>query len=806
MIQKVAHGLTRKPKLIALIAVLLLIPAGMGFIATRINYDILSYLPQDAESSQGEKLLEEPFQMAATSMLIVEGMPAGYSSQLIQDIQEISGVSNAIWVSSLVGIQIPTDFIPADLREMFYAGDATMMVIQYDHPGASDETMEAIDQVRSVCNDKCFLAGFSVVIKDTRDLMDSELPLFVGLAVILALVAMSVTLESTVLPFIFLASIGLAIIYNFGSNIFLGEISYLTKAIAAVLQLGVTMDYSIFLYRRYEEERENHEDKRDAMASAIVAAFSSLSGSSLTTIAGFLALCFMRLTLGRDIGIVMAKGVVLGIATVILVLPSLVLLFDKQIDKHKHRTLIPSFDKINVRILKHRWRYVVLALLLFVPAIYAQNHAGIYYKLDESLPQDLPSIVANEKMKDDFDMATSHFVVLRDDVSATDMSDMETALKNLPGITSVLSYHSMLGAGIPEFFVPEDVRTMLKQDGWQMMMVNSKYATASTEVAQQLEQMRSIIKQYDPQALVTGEAAMTNDLIETSAVDFNVTNYISVAAIFLIVAIVFQSISVPVVLVSSIELAIFINQGVPYFTGIEIPFIAPTIIGCVQLGATVDYAILMTTRFQEELRAGKSRDEAIHIAATSSDPSIITSSLVLFCATLGVSFVSSIDLIGTICVMLARGALISAAMSIFIMPSILSVCEPVFNKTSRYWRVTPPVKPSRIAKALSSAAEKFPTGKKNDSISLPPADDETFSAAQETTSDEKVPLLDSQTEMTSQKTEEPASGKKAFKKEKHADRPKKALFRRKDKKPAAPEEAPSPDAEEAPEKEPAQTH
>lgn len=806
MIQKVAHGLTRKPKLIALIAVLLLIPAGMGFIATRINYDILSYLPQDAESSQGEKLLEEPFQMAATSMLIVEGMPAGYSSQLIQDIQEIPGVSNAIWVSSLVGIQIPTDFIPADLREMFYAGDATMMVIQYDHPGASDETMEAIDQVRSVCNDKCFLAGFSVVIKDTRDLMDSELPLFVGLAVILALVAMSVTLESTVLPFIFLASIGLAIIYNFGSNIFLGEISYLTKAIAAVLQLGVTMDYSIFLYRRYEEERENHEDKRDAMASAIVAAFSSLSGSSLTTIAGFLALCFMRLTLGRDIGIVMAKGVVLGIATVILVLPSLVLLFDKQIDKHKHRTLIPSFDKINVRILKHRWRYVVLALLLFVPAIYAQNHAGIYYKLDESLPQDLPSIVANEKMKDDFDMATSHFVVLRDDVSATDMSDMETALKNLPGITSVLSYHSMLGAGIPEFFVPEDVRTMLKQDGWQMMMVNSKYATASTEVAQQLEQMRSIIKQYDPQALVTGEAAMTNDLIETSAVDFNVTNYISVAAIFLIVAIVFQSISVPVVLVSSIELAIFINQGVPYFTGTEIPFIAPTIIGCVQLGATVDYAILMTTRFQEELRAGKSRDEAIHIAATSSDPSIITSSLVLFCATLGVSFVSSIDLIGTICVMLARGALISAAMSIFIMPSILSVCEPVFNKTSRYWRVTPPVKPSRIAKALSSAAEKLPTGKKNDSISLPPADDETFSAAQGTTSDEKVPLLDSQAEMISQKTEEPASGKKAFKKEKHADRPKKALFHRKGKKPAAPEEAPSPDAEEAPEKEPAQTH
>ncbi len=714
MIEKIAHGLTRRPKLVAFIAVLLLIPSAIGFAATRVNYDILSYLPQSSESSQGEKLLEDPFKMAATSMLIVEDMPAGYSNRLIQEIQDIPGVSNAIWVSSMVGIQIPTEFIPANLRDMFFSGDATMMMIQYDHPGASDETMEAIDQVRSVCNNKCFLAGFSVVIKDTRDLMDSELPLFVGLAVVLALAAMSVTLESTVLPFIFLASIGLAVIYNFGSNIFLGQISYLTKAIAAVLQLGVTMDYSIFLYHRYEEERSNYEDKRDAMAKAIVSAFTSLSGSSLTTIAGFLALCFMRLTLGRDIGIVMAKGVLLGIATVILVLPSLVLLFDKQIDQHKHRTLIPSFDKINVHILKHRWVFVGLTLLMFLPAVYAQNHAGIYYKLDESLPQDLPSIVANEKLKSDFDMGTSHFVLLRDDVSVTDMNQLENQLENLPGITSVLSYHSLLGAGIPEFFVPDEVRTMLKQDGWQMMMVNSKYATASQEVSDQLDGMRGILKQYDSGALITGEAAMTNDLIETSAVDFNITNYISMAAIFLIVLFVFQSLTVPVVLVGTIELAIFINQGVPYFTGTDIPFIAPTIIGCVQLGATVDYAILMTTRFQEELRAGKSRDEAIHIAATSSDPAIITSSLVLFCATLGVSFVSSIDLIGAICVMLARGALISAMVSIFIMPSILSVCEPVFNKTSRYWRTVPPVKPSRVAKALQSAAKKLPIGKKAD--------------------------------------------------------------------------------------------
>lgn len=718
MLNKIAHALTRKPKLIATIALLLLIPSMLGFVATRINYDILSYLPQDSESSQGEKLLEEPFQMAATNMLIVEGMPAGYSNNLIQAIKEIPGVSDAIWISNKVGIQIPTSFIPVELRDMFYADDSTMMIIQYDHPGASDETMQAIDQVRSVCNDKCFLAGFSVVIKDTRALMDSELPLFVGLAILLALVAMAVTLESSVLPFVFLGSIGLAVIYNFGSNIFMGQISYITKAIAAVLQLGVTMDYSIFLYRRYEEERHNYEDKRDAMANAITAAFTSLSGSSLTTIAGFLALCFMRLTLGRDIGIVMAKGVVLGILTVILVLPSLVLLFDKQIDAHKHRTLIPSFQKINDRILKHRYLFVGLFLVLFLPAIYAESHAGIYYKLDESLPDTLPSIVANEKLKDDYDMATSHFVVLRDDISATDMNTLENSIKDLPGITSVLSYHSMLGAGIPDFFVPDEVRNMLKQDGYQMVMVNSSYPTASQDVADQLKQLNTLIKKYDSNALVTGEAAMTNDLIETSAVDFEITNYISIAAIFLIVAIVFQSISIPIVLVSTIELAIFINQGIPYFTGTEVPFIAPTVIGCVQLGATVDYAILMTTRFQEELRNGKSKEDAIHIAATSSDPSIITSSLVLFCATLGVSFVSSIDLIGTICVMLARGALISSAVSIFVMPSILCVCEPLFHKTSRYWRTMPPVKPSRVAKALQSAAGKLPIGKGDETSAL----------------------------------------------------------------------------------------
>ena len=686
MQKKIARFLTRRPRAVALAAVLLLIPSLMGYAATRVNYDILSYLPEDLESVQGERLLEEPFHMAATSMLIVEGMPAAYSNDLLRGIRELPGVSNAVWLSSAVGIQIPTDFIPAGVRDMFYAGDSTMMIIQYDRPGAAEETMQAIQDVRDLCNQKCFLAGFSVVIKDTRDLVDRELPVYIGLAVLLSCAAMFLTMESAVLPPVFLASIGMAILYNFGTNIFFGEISYITQAIAAVLQLGVTMDYSIFLYHRYREERPRFQDPRDAMAEAIAAAFASLSGSSLTTIAGFLALCFMRLTLGRDIGLVMAKGVVLGVATVILVLPALLLIFDGKIETYRHPVLLPSLSRLNRFLVRRRRVFLALFLLLFLPALYAQSHTGVYYKLDEALPQDMASIIANNKLRDDYDMAVSHFILLRDGLSAADMGGLETALENVEGVTSVLSYHSILGTGIPDFFIPADLRDMLKQDGWQMMMVNSQYATASDAAAVQLEQIADLVKACDPQALITGEAALTGDLIDVSAVDFAVTNYISLAAILLIIAAVFRSVSVPVVLVAAIELAIFLNQGVPYFTGTVIPFVSPTIIGCVQLGATVDYAILMATRFQEELQAGKGREEAVCAAAAASDASIITSSLVLFCSTLGVGMVSEVEIISSICLMLARGSLISAAVSIFLMPPVLCVCEPLFQKTSFRWR------------------------------------------------------------------------------------------------------------------------
>lgn len=685
LIEKIARAITRKPKLVVLIALLLLIPSVLGYMETRVNYDILTYLPEELASSQGMDLLQEPFHMAATSMLIVEDMPSGYTNQLINEIKEVPGVSNALWLSNVVGVQIPVDMIPAEYRDMFFSGEGTMMIIQYEKAGASEETMNAIQQIRSICSEKCFLAGFSVVIKDTKDLVNKELPVFVALAVALSLLAMMATMEATLLPLLLLINIGIAIVYNFGSNIVLGEISYITQAIAAVLQLGVTMDYSIFLYHRYKEERSNCEDHRDAMAKAVEASFRSLFGSSITTVAGFLSLCAMRLTLGKDIGIVMAKGVVLGVVTVVLILPAILLLADKPLDRYHHKTLIPSFDKANRWTIRHRVLIVILAVLLVIPSLYAEHHADIYYKLDESLPQDMASSIANRKLKDEFDMSASHFVLIRDDLSAADMALMEQQLKDVPGVSSFISYHDLLGTGLPDFFIPQDVRNMLKQEGYQLMMINSKYETASDEVAQQLELMNQVVHRFDDDAIITGEAALTADLIEVTNVDFTVTNYISIAAIFLIVAIVFKSISVPAVLVAAIELAIIANEGMAYFTGARVAFVTPTVISAVQLGATVDYAILMTTRFQEELRLGKDRKEAALIAANFSDSSIITSALVMFCATMGVSMVTSISLISDICTMLARGAVISAIVSMFILPAVLCVFEPLFRKTSWNW-------------------------------------------------------------------------------------------------------------------------
>ena len=687
MLEKIAHSLTRNPKRVMAAAMALLMVCLAGAAATRINYDILTYLPPDLDSSQGEKLLEEPFHMAATTMLIVEEMPPEYTNQLCKDIQEVPGVSSALWISSAAGIQIPKDFLPTELRDMFFSGDATMLIVQYENPGASEETMAAIDEVRHLCNQKCFLAGFSVVIKDTKDLVDQELPLYVGLAVLLSLLVMAATMESWLLPVAFLLSIGMAILYNFGTNIFLGQISYITQAIAAVLQLGVTMDYSIFLYHRYEEERHNYDDNRDAMAVAIQAAFTSLSSSSLTTVAGFVALCFMRLLLGRDIGIVMAKGVVIGVATVVLVLPSILLLLDGPIRRHTHRVFMPDLSKANRFVIRHNKAFVVLFLIAFVPALYGQNHAGIYYKLDEALPQDMPSIVATNKLKEEFNMASSHFVVMGDDLPHDQVMKMLDEIEQVEGIESVVAFDKLVSNAIPDFFIPQDILDICKRDGMQIMMINSAYETASDAVGRQVEELDGILKSYDPEAKMTGEAVLTKDLIDIADVDFQVTNYISIAAIFIIILLTFRSLSVPLLLVAAIELAICINQGVPYFTGTVIPFVAPTVIGCVQLGATVDYAILMTTRFREELQKGLDRQEAILAAANAADSSIITSALVLFCATLGVGLISKIEIISSICIMLARGSFISALCILFLLPALLVTFEPLISKTSLRWRV-----------------------------------------------------------------------------------------------------------------------
>jgi len=688
---KIACALTRKPKLVVTIAVLLLIPSLLGAAATRIDYDILTYLPSELDSTRGEALLEEPFKSAATTMLIVENMPPSYTNQLKKEIEKVPGVSNVIWLSNLVGIQVPTSMFTEELREKFYSSGSTIMIIQYDMPGASERTMEAIDQIRKLVNKKCFLSGFSVLIKDTKDLVDSELPVYVALAVILSYIAMSLTMDSWLLPVALLLSTGLAIFYNMGTNIFLGQISYITNAIAAVLQLGVTMDYSIFIYSRYKEEQPNYKDNRDAMAKAVSSSFLALMSSSLTTIAGFVALCFMRLRLGLDIGIVMAKGVAIGILTSICVLPSILLQFDKYIDKTHHKTLLPDLSGLAQFTVKHRKSFIILFLLLIIPAYYAQKNAPIYYNLERSLPQDMPSIVATNKLKSDYNMSTVHFVVLKDDLSVAKVKQMTDEIENVNGIESVVAYNKLINA-VPDFFVPHKIRDIFKKGGYQLIMITSAFDTATDEVAEQIDKIEKIVKTYDPDAAITGEAVLSKDLINVADEDFRITGYISVILFLLVVAILFKSASIPVIIGISIELAIFINEGIPYFTANPIPFIAPIVISCVQLGATCDYADLMISRYREEIQKGYNRVEAMQIAAVASYGSIITSSLVLFCATLGVAIISKIEIISMMCLMLARGALISAVIVIFILPSILVVCEPFIAKTTRWWRKSKPTK------------------------------------------------------------------------------------------------------------------
>lgn len=687
MIQKIAKWEACHPKLVITFAVLLLIPAVIGFLCTGVNYDILSYLPADLESVQGNGVLDKTFHNAGMSIVIVEDMPVKYTKALKAEIAKVEGVSTALWVDDLTG-DMPAEALPDQIREIFYSADGskTMLLVQYDSASSTDDILQAVKQIKRLCNEKTFISGMTAITEDTKEIADEQAPIYVTVAVLLALVVMSFMMESWILPLVILLALGIAILYNMGTNFFLGQISFITQAIAAVLQLGVTMDYSIFLMDRYTEERTKYADRTDAMAIAVSKSFTALIGSSLTTVFGFVALCFMQLSLGFDLGFVMAKGVVFGILTVILVLPELILLLEKHINKYRHRSILPSFKRTNRFVFKHKAVFAVLFVILLIPSYIVQKNADVYYNMDKALPDHLVSIQGLNSLKKDFNMASTQFVIVDDTLPAGKLMQMENEVESLDGIASVLAYNTILGPAIPDSIIPDGLLEICKKDGKQMIMVNSEYGAATEELNTQLTQMERIVKRYDENALITGEGALTKDLITTTDRDFLVTSILSVAAIFILIAICFKSVSLPILLVLSIELAIWINLSFATMMGTEISFVSPTVINCVQLGATVDYAILLTTRFREEIQLGRPKKDAILNAMDAAERSILQSASVFFAATFGVYMICDISLIKGICALLARGSVISALVIIFFLSPILYLCEGVINKTTYGWR------------------------------------------------------------------------------------------------------------------------
>ena len=682
--KRIAKFISYHPRTITFIAVLLLIPAAIGYINTFVNYDILSYLPGELDSVKGENELDETFNSASMSFLVIEDMPSKDIAALKEKIAKVDNVSSVIWVDDIADISIPQEAIPQVVKDIFYSkdGKCTMMLIQYKYKAVTDQTMKAIEDVRALLNKQCFLSGMGVIMKDTRDLADSQAPIFIAIAIAIALVVMTFCMESWVEPWVLLAALCMAVVYNMGTNFIFGQISYITQCIAAILQLGVTMDYSVFLIDRFEEEKPKYADKRDAMASAIQGAFISLSGSSLTTIFGFLALCFMDLSLGKDIGLVMAKGVVFGVVTVAVVLPALVLQCDKAIHKYQHRSFIPKFDKLNNFVLNHKKIWVAVFVVLFIPSYIMQSNVNVYYSMDRMLPDNIGCIESLNKMKEEFNMATSHFIIVGDSLDASDLVKMENEIKETAGVTNMVAYNSFVGSGIPDSMIPDDLKSIAKSGGRQMILVNTSYVAATDECNEQLTKINNIVKKYDKNGYVTGEGAMYKDLIDITDHDFKLTSVLSILSIFILIAIIFKSISIPTILVLSIELAIFVNKAISFATGTTLSFIAPTIIGCVQLGATVDYAILLTTRFREEMRNGHNKLDAIKIAANASDRSIFQSALVFFGATFGVFLTCDIKIVKEVCLLLARGSLISAGVIVFMLTPLLLVLEGLIEKTT----------------------------------------------------------------------------------------------------------------------------
>lgn len=674
---------------ILILSIILLIPAVWGYVNTRINYDVLTYLPEDIETMQGQEIMTNDFGIGAFSMLMVDGMEDKEIVKLKEKVEKVDGVENVLWYDSLADISVPQSVLPSKLYDEYNTEDGTMMAVFFKDGTSSDETMKAITEIRKITGEQCFLSGMSAIVEDTKELAEKETPLYVLIAVALSVLVLAITMESIFVPVLFLLSIGIAIVYNLGTNVFFGEISYITKALAAVLQLGVTMDYSIFLMHSYQEQQVRYNgDKERAMAHAISQTFSSVIGSSVTTVAGFIALCFMSFTLGKDIGIVMAKGVIFGVLVCVTVLPSMILCCDKLIEKTKHKPLLPDIGRISDKVTKRYVIYVVAFVILLFPAIYGNNHTGVYYNLDESLPKNLPSVIANTKLKEDYNMNTTHMILVDSSVAGSDVKKMSQEIEKVDGVKWVLGLDNLVGSGVPADMLPESVTGMLKNDKYQLLMVNSTYKVATDKVNKQIEQIDKIMDKYDKGAMLVGEGPLTKDLINITDTDFKRVSAVSIGIVFVIILLLFKSVTIPVILVGVIEFAIFVNMGIPFYTGTKLPFVASIVIGTIQLGATVDYAILMTTRYQRERSRGAGKFDAITTAHKFSAQSIIVSALSFFAATIGVGLYSNIDMISSLCILMARGALISMVVVVLILPSLFMVFDKIIVKTSKGFRPT----------------------------------------------------------------------------------------------------------------------
>ena len=684
--EKLGRGIVKARIPILVISILLLIPAALGYINTRVNYDILYYLPKEIDTMQGQDILLDEFQKGAYAIVVVDGMHGRELTKLEDKIENVDHVAKLISYNSIVGGDIPLEMIPEKLRSQFYNSDkdSTMLAIFFDDTTSSDGTMNAIKEIRKVTDGQCFISGMSAVVTDTKTLSEKETPIYVLIAVILACIVLALFMDSFLVPVFFMLSIGIAIVYNLGSNYFMGEVSYITKALAAVLQLGVTLDYSIFLWHSYKEMKEEYgDDHKEAMAHAIASTITSVVGSSITTVAGFIALCFMSFTLGMDLGIVMAKGVVFGVICCVTVLPSLILTFDKALEKTMHREILPArFDKLAGFIVNHAWIFIVIFVALLGPAIYGYQHTNVYYDLSETLPANLDCSIANKKLEENFDVNSIYMILADSELNSKDANKMMTEIKDLDGVTFALGLDSAIGNEIPKELIPESLKSELVSDKHQIMMVGSDYKVASDEINNQITTIQDIAKKYDSTSMVIGEAPCTKDLITITDTDFQRVSAVSIGAIVVIILLVFKSISLPVVLVAAIEFAIFINMGLPYYLGTTIPFIASVVIGTIQLGATVDYAILMTTRYKRERFAGATKKEAITTALSTSIPSIIVSALGFFAATFGVGLISSVDMIGSLCSLMARGAIVSMIVVIFVLPSLFVLLDKIIIHTS----------------------------------------------------------------------------------------------------------------------------